>query len=653
MRCFLNILRTLALMIFISVISACSKDTLADLPIDESGIAPTVRFSVVMQDSRANAMTDGFEAGTGLENFLDISRKNFRVYFFNSDDNTYISTFRPLVNSAGGEVDQSIIYYSFWGEVPKTLPGKFKIVVLFNWPEYPVETAGVLKYGNDEIKTIKDLCTHPYAQFPALTLDGDGEWLNTVDANRLIPFYGVREYVLADYISEKDKDENGELKAGTFIDLSRNGATDTSIPIIRSMAKVEVILEDPVLTFDAVKFSKVNHKGFCSPYRNDDSWNYDYSDYFQGYIYDADFVRGVHLTGGTNDTDPKDDVVFKRVNARTEMTDESGTNLVIPEKWVAYIPEYRNTGEGDNPSAIEVRLKALNSNGRDGDISEIYFSKDGKATGGMFDVERNNIYRFIVNVNYKNGQLDVKVDIQPYAEQIINFQFGLVRDGRGDLKVLPLGPELDEAGNPVTDENGNVIMIYPQYFVDFINDDNPKHKYPHAEDENGNPVQPEEYIKLEDGDYYAIVVGENDEMQDAVVWVKDKDECHVLSNFSSIVLDDSQDCSARLVETFFGNNQSEKFYKDMFGYRRVYHFANHNSIVRHPRVDNLLFRMIENFGQPNQSHKYYEVESWDEASLTGWIILKDENGEEKGFRKITSDGQLGESVYLDGKPFQL
>lgn len=665
----LNIFTLIALTLLVCVMPACSKDDAIDMPDGDTPSRPMMSISIAMQGSRAASAIEGFEVGEGLENYLDIAHNSFRIYFFTSDNdidpanwNRYIGTFSPIVKS-GPETDvASVTSYSFWGEAPAELPKEFKIVAIFNWREYPVsgltsEGTPVLKYGSDIISSIEDLCTHTSAQFQAIVLDAaNDDWLDAHSPDRLIPFYGVRKYKLLDHIKAGDLTSDGELKGEAFVDLSRNTSdTDTSLPILRAMAKVEVILDNQLASFTEVAFSKVNSSGFCAPYRNSDDWAYDYTDYFNGYVYDKDFVRGVHLTygatdqnkgEGTNDPDPKDDVVFKKVNDRTVTKGDDGKETVTPEKWVAYIPEYRNLGEGSSPTSIRVRLsvpKDEETSMTDTEYRYIYFSEEGRLDGSAFDVERNNIYRFTVSVNFSNGLMDVVADIQPFAEQKLNFQFGLIRDGRGDLMV----PEIYEL-----DEDGNTIITYPQYFIDFINDKNPKHKYPNAEDIDGNIITPEERIQLEDGDYYAIVVGENEDMADAVVWVKDRDECHVLSNFESTHVGDDQDCNARLVESFFGNNQSEKFYKDKFGYRRVHHFANHNSIVRHPRLDHLLFCMIANFGQPNQSQpQYYEVESWDETECTGWIILRDqETKEEIGFRKITSDGELGVSVNLDGSP---
>lgn len=316
---------------------------------------------------------------------------------------------------------------------------------------------------------------------------------------------------------------------------------------------------------------------------------------------------------------------------------------------VSKLPERPNDFDPDNPTdGLEVSQIFKY-------IPELYFPESkGNASGNRFEctisygddkylspvvlpnlphrLPRNTHVVVIITVN--GVSIDVDVDIQPFAKQEVRFEFGLMRDDRGDLMVLPVSK---------LDENGEVVMTYPQYFLDFINDDNPNHKYPVEVDWDGTPS--ENLVKLEEGDYYAIVVGEYDDMSEATVWVKDRTGCHVLSNYDSSV---DSECSARIVESFFGNNQSERFYKDMFGYRRVHHFDNHNSIVRHPELDILLFCMIENFQQPDQTRKYFEVESWDEKTFTGWIINKDSDGKETGFQKITSDGELGESVSLDG-----
>lgn len=643
-----NILTAIVAAVFAGAMSGCSDDSFSNIQ-EESQAVPQLSITIAMSGSSRSG-TDGFEDGEGLENYLDITNiHRYRIYFFNSD-NTYIDTFTPF-NSNIDEESQSenVNYYHFWGAAPSGLPETFKIVVLFNWPEYPAEDSGIAASSgafvlHKGVTTINELCTSAFAQFSALTSPGEeGEWLNS-DMQRLIPFYGVREYDINDYVDAGDLNDKGEIKGGIRIDLSKkkNGDKAASpLPILRAMAKVEVILNDANLDFERVELVNVNPKGFCAPKNATTHDSYDH-----GYDWDKDFIRFVHLPW-KDDGDKDINASATEVIGSLLMTRKNATE----KKWIAYIPEYLNNNVAkDTDCKIKVTLSQGNLSNDEWDKVKpekksqyIYFSPDGRqGNTDTYDIWRNNIYRF--TISSMNFKMEATANIQPFSEQKLVFGFGLMRDSRGDLMVIPT-PERDEAGNVVLDENGEVRYSYPQYFIDFIEDDNPNHKFPQEEDENGNP-KPGSRIRLEEGDYYAIVVGEYEAMSDAVLWVKDRTGCHVLSNFGTE--NDDDHCNARLVEAFFGNNQSEKFYKDKFGYRRVYHFVNHNSIVIDPEDDGMLFCVIENFGQVSQVRKYYEVESWDAATCTGWIINKDAAGNETGFQEIKTDGTIGDAVDLDG-----
>lgn len=650
-----NILTAIVAAVFAGAMSGCSDDSFSNIQ-EEPQAVPQLSVTIAASGSSRSG-TDGFEEGEGLENYLDITNiHSYRIYFFNSD-NTYFDTFTPF-NSNIDEESQSenVKYYHFWGAAPSGLPEKFKIVALFNWPEYPVEDSGigtssgafVLHKG---VTTINELCTSTFAQFSALTYPGEqGEWLDR-DMKRLIPFYGVREYDIKDYVDADDLNDKGEIKGGIRIDLCKKKNGDkaiSSLPILRAMAKVEVILDDANLNFESVELVNVNPKGFCAPRNATTHDSYDH-----GYDWNKDFIRFVHL--------PWKDDSDKDVNAST--TEIIGSLLMTrksaaEKKWIAYIPEYLNNNVAkDTDCKIKVTLSKGNLSDDEWNKVKpekksqyIYFSPDGKqGNPDTYDIWRNNIYRF--TISSMSFKMDVSAEIQPFAEQKLTFGFGLMRDSRGDLMVIKI-PERDTQGEVKVDEKGDTIYTYPKYFLDFVQ----KHGFPKEVqvDQDGNILKDEggnilykttEVMPTAKGDYYAIVVGEYESLSEADVWVKDKDGCHVLTNFGKTVDNsnnsaDHEGCNSRLVEVFFGNNQSEIFYKDKFDYRRVHHFDNHNSIVRHPVDENLLFCVIDNFGTADETRKYYEVESWD--GETGWIIVYDENGNETGdFRQITSDGKLG------------
>lgn len=603
---------------FIFGFSSCSSNDFLSGGGEADAVPASLRVFLSI-DSRSSSPGEDFENGVGYENFIDIYNDDYRIYFFDSEKNTFIDTFKPVLHPAlnpdnPGE-NGSLM---FEGYLFPEIGNKFKMVVLANWPAYPI-VADDASSGSNSFSlvkgksTIEDLTTHSSSQFDALSTPENGySWLG---GGRLMPFYGVRSYDLT-ATHQSLLDNEGNVLPGKVIDLSAD-----PIFLIRAMAKVEVYLDNPYASFESVEMSRINKKGFAAPYKDNasDIWAFDYSDYYsESGGWTGNYCRkGVHLVSGSEVST----LSFTKVNDRK--VNDLGS--VTPEKWVAYIPEYRN--RDTDPASVVVKLKessVIGSGNEDRLRSEFYFTSKGEAPPvGTYasDIERNNIYRFNIGID------GAVVDIQPFSEQIVKFEFGLMRDARGDLMILP-----DKYGN------------YPEYFNAFVKNNHP---LPTEIDENGNVMEGGSKIKLEDGDYYAIVVGENESMSQAEIWVKDRTGCRVLTNYSS---DADTECSARLVRSFFGNNQSEVFYKDIFGFRRIHHFVNHNSIVIHPVDNNLLFRIIKNFGESNHKEHYYEVESWDDISHTGWVINKDDEGNELGFQKITDDGLLGEKVGLDGKP---
>ena len=582
--------------------AACSSEKLQEPPAPWSPTdgVPTLTVSLGVEGATRSPEDEikYFEPGKGFENYLDIAGNDYRIYFFD-EDNKYLATFDPYLKpSANVPIEDGISYYNFMGKVPSNVGTYFKLVVLANWgtDTYPEEVAKEDETGGafQLIKgktTIKDLTTHSAAKFEALSSPGENEdWLGP---KRLIPFYGVRSYDLGEdkYGVNQYIDSDGKLKGDIYVDL-----TDYALPMLRAMAKVEVILDNAFASFSSVKMTRYNSKGYCAPYSDADGWRFDYTDYYHGYKWDEDFARVPHLVGGNNDAKVVE-LEFKKVSSRTE--GEGNENTL--EKWVAYVPEYKNIGVGDF-TTIEVTLANPNPDSESEDwgnpTKTIYFATDGteannneksdvqatKTVPGRYNIERNNIYRF--TITGMTTTLTCQVDIQPFAEQKLEMEFGLMYDERGDLMVLP-------------DENGKL----PDYFIKYMDGRN----WPTVE--NSNVL-----LKPEKGDYYAIVLGENGQIgsSQTEIWLKDSEGCRILSNFIEKT-NDSQECSTRKVIHFFGLNESV-YYKDIQGERRLHHYPNHWTIV----LDNE-GAMI--FKDPDNKTRY-RVESWDESDGC-WIISKE------------------------------
>lgn len=607
-----------SLMMMLSA-SSCSDDPNGTHPVARLE-KPTMAVTIGLSGPRAGegtAADPGFELGSDIENYLDIINGNFRIYIFDSDGK-YFSRYKPYNNPMTPNLEDinnvtTAYYYKFEGEVPVDMPLKFKLVVLANWDSYPEEADAPSATGAFELvkgtTTIADMCGHSEARFSHLSpvpgSEGYDAWLSK--GGRLIPFYGVREYDLTSIASDKITD--GKLKPDAYVDLS---GQENALPLLRALAKVEVILDNEFAAFHSVSITGVNNQGYSAP-KNATL----HTDYFNPeYDWDKNFMRDLHLVNNDNN----DNDATSRTVSLTK---------VAPNKWVAYIPEYRNITAGNNYCYLTV-MPADPAHPdtplADDYARKIYFATAGSevnntdvdATNTMrFNVERNNIYRFTIRDLKATVVCDV--DIQPYAEQKLNAIFGLNFDERGDLMV-----EFNSEGK--LPEN---VVTYLKTFG--------RGRWPvmgHVYNSNGEPQEEVELIpNWEEGDYYAFVLNETGEMNEAEIWLKDRDGYKVLSNYRLRAEGDTennQDCSARYVERYFGADAdiNNPYIKDKDGDRRLQHNTDHSTVVYDPD-DVMIFKDAANTIRRL-------VESWDKTSGVFWY--------EKS-RSHTIDPTTGDTIY--------
>lgn len=631
-----DILAILLVVLLSGMVAACSKDNDFDIENAEDSSAPTMGITIALDGTSRSGENGSFEVGEGLENYLDIINGNYRIYFFDTD-NKFIASLKPfqrptLINSGN---NNNSFFYQFKGIVPNNLPLEFKLVVIFNWRNYPEEidspNDGAPSVSGFQlvkgVTTIEQLCSHASSEFDYIEADND-VWLDKTK-NRLIPFYGVRQYDLNNYVGPGDI-VDGKIKGSIYIDLSSTNNGDSSLlPLLRAMAKVEVILYDPNMDFESVELINVNPKGYCAPKNASTHDSYDH-----GYVYDKDFIRDVHL--------PWKDVNQKDINATTgivkslTMTRKSDNE----KKWIAYIPEYLNQVNDESYSKIKVTLKK-NSLATDKEWESvpeekksqyIYFSQNGQNSSLKYDIWRNNIYRF--TVSSMNFNLECKVDIQPFASVSLNADYGLLRDERGDLMVE-------------TDADDKL----PKWFVDYLAD-NPdkKPKVVTSVSPDGIEYHLTDTIEFRKGkDYYAIVMTTSGKIDDAEIWIKDRQGCRVLSNIVQLN-DNDNNCNTRWVMQFFGTSTYD-YYKDSEGFQRVHHYNNHSTISIGPdevmyykEYQNGVFSrhyLVESF--------YYDDKGTDDTSddePVCWIISHiDQETSVTTFNKIGVNGEILENTY--------
>lgn len=328
---------------------ACTDEMEADGNSKERSVKLQLQLSLPMDASaRTTRMPSGFEAGSKYENYINVN--SYRIYFFDTNNN-YIARFIPSKTVMAEATEYTL--YSVEGEVPEDVLRRasnnamdFKIVVLANWENYEEPKAG---------SKLETICNADWAQFEIKSFE--------LDEDNLIPFYGVNEY------------EDVPVQYGGTITL------EESIPLLRAMAKVEVVLNTEEMSFSDVTLHGYNSKGYCAPMNGAYPQN--------GHI--LHLIRGQNEEGSINKTIPF-------LPTQSDNTKET---------WIAYVPEYDNS-DVDNAAYIELRFDIQTETDEKDFV--IHFADDQTdIENTSFDITRNYLYRFNVTIDPK-GNLAVKVN---------------------------------------------------------------------------------------------------------------------------------------------------------------------------------------------------------------------------------------------------
>ncbi|MCD8266138.1 MAG: hypothetical protein LUC33_03180 [Prevotellaceae bacterium] len=345
------------------LLCSCSDDTVQEELEDLQ--TETVQVSLRIQ-TRATTH-DGYEAGIGYENYINIAGGDYRIYFFDAD-NHYLTTFEPE-SFVWDDDDKTVYSMSGRVELSSFDQDDFKIVMLANWGGgYPSDI--------DESWTIDDICTAECAQFNSFSSF-------TLSEDNLIPFFGVHEYQGYKFIR----------------DLTT--VLDEPLTLLRAVAKVEVILEandDEAYedaNFEYIRLYRYNSKGYCAPFGV-----YKQDDYDHDYTWNLDFVDDLHLLGDANDEDTEDKYV--------DMLQSEESSDGIVGKWIAYVPEYDNTSSEDDYSYIEVKLNYKKYDETDHIYFTQYDSNGLPDMTAMYDIHRNYLYRF--RVSLVDGYLRIRTE---------------------------------------------------------------------------------------------------------------------------------------------------------------------------------------------------------------------------------------------------
>ena len=154
-----------------------------------------------------------------------------------------------------------------------------------------------------------------------------------------------------------------------------------------------------------MKIRRYNNKGYCAP-----KDVFSQNDYDHGGEWNSDYVSDLHLVDNSNDGEEK----IQNFRFAYQWIGADGNKY---EKWIAYLPEYRNIDAGDKYSCIEVKLDV--QTGED-EPYKVYFASydesgktDNNDNARRFDISRNNLYRFTVTI--RDNRLTVNVQEWQYA----------------------------------------------------------------------------------------------------------------------------------------------------------------------------------------------------------------------------------------------
>ncbi len=386
------ILSALFLTLLILSLFSCIGDDY-DVAMEESASYSQLKLSFVIPNAVvATRAEEGYEDGIGYENQIDITNHDFRIYFFSYSDNdtnggTLLAQFTPTRTTSSSSSDETL--YTVTGVVPDELleVDCFRVVVLANWDNsYPDVVEGTT--------TIDGLTEGEYTTFLA-------EDKFSLDADNLIPFYGVQEF------------KDVKIEEGSTTNL------DKPISLLRALAKIEIILndDDDELSFSEVTLHNYNSTGYSAP-----KGIYLANQYHTG-VWANDYVQSLHLyNNGANDDDAtQNSINFIKIQDRVVIDGE----VTQYETWELYIPEFNNMD--DDFSYITTVLKG---NSLTNTIFFAMYDEDGTTKAydsgasdaekaKRIDIQRNNLYRFYVGF-YSSIRVSVQ-NWNPLDEEVLKF----------------------------------------------------------------------------------------------------------------------------------------------------------------------------------------------------------------------------------------
>lgn len=403
--------RGLAAGIMMLAVNGCSDNTESDQIVtgeETAGELVQAGFFITVGDSSAGGVYTGrapegnYDPGEGWENQIDLPGRDFRFLIFSGEtdgsQSVYQADFEVTSVLVAASTASSKTYHVL-GKVDKSLitsPDRFRIMVLANWGEYPEVKAG------DNVDRVAASASAVYTFDDSRSKPGTGN---------LVPLYGIQR-----------------MEAVSFdaLDFANLG----TIHLIRAFAKIDVRMDESNTRWSILSaaVTRCNTRGYAMPLGV-----YDREDYVKD-NYNDDYTSSPSIPASSAESDTP--VRFFRVTADSTV-------------YRAYVPEFVNIDADGNPrpETERMRIDVRFTDRRTGWESflgdhyiefKYYIAPDGNpsAAGRHFNVMRNYWYRYTIRKDAEIGDMNVTVDVQPYAEQELAPGFGLERDPVNGYIVL-------------------------------------------------------------------------------------------------------------------------------------------------------------------------------------------------------------------------
>lgn len=239
-----------------------------------------------------------------------------------------------------------------------------------------------------------------------------------------------------------------------------------------------------------------------------------------------------------------------------------------------YFPESKNAPDNNGTQKYAIDLELL----EDGATATVRRTLELTNLEALF---RNT--HMVVDITFDGTETDVNVeiDVQPYQEVKIEPIYGLLRDKQGHLMIQQ---ERQPDGS----------MAWPKFFLDFL--------------KNHPSVTRPEWDAIET-DYYAVIPPVDGNMDNAKIWLKDRECCHVLGNFAQKADGCAEAGWTRPVDMTIGT-QTYRYDKTKAGLIMLQHNDDHSYIAYNPDMV-LVWKTTDG--------KTYAVEYWDETQGYFWV----------------------------------